>query len=97
MGLFFFCLCTVAAAVLVSSPVCKTLIMRSIAKGQPFQLPIEKENEEEEEPQTWDPFIEILNGNRCGIKYEITPDNAWISVTQNTCTHVELLDLFKCT
>lgn len=78
---------TISCLLLVSeaNPIlCKTLLKRSIARGQPFQLPLY--DEEMSEYTFW--RLQKLMSLHVGA--------GWVHVNQHNYTHAELLKLFYC-
>lgn len=68
---------------------CHTLLKRSIAKGQPFQLPLQVDN-----PYACYLDVSYLREDPWNITLSLT--DGWLYVEEHNLNHAQLLKAFKC-
>lgn len=71
------------------STLCETLLLRSIAAEQPFQLPI-YENDE------YDAQVALATVAQPPWNMTVEIDGSWFLVLQHNYTHLQLLKAFGC-
>lgn len=93
-GCFIIIIILLASTCAAACFLCPPLRQRSIARGQPFALPIEHGVASAAELES---LVAWLGDAGCALRAAISRDGRWLEVRgRHTCNHAQLMRAFRC-